>query len=126
MAFNKGKENICADYLCIVENGLGCGSTEFFVIRPRTNQLSIDYLQALLHLKAIRKTAVLYFGGSAGQQRVSNQFLENFIVPLPSYVKQQEIVEHISEMRARAKKLQAEGAEVLQKAKMEVERMILG
>ena len=107
-------------------NGLGCGSTEFFVIRPRTNQLSIDYLQALLHLKAIRKTAVLYFGGSAGQQRVSNQFLDNFIVPLPSYVKQQEIVEHISEMRARAKKLQAEGAEVLQKAKMEVERMILG
>ena len=47
-------------------------------------------------------------------------------VVLPPKEKQEEIVEHISEMRARAKKLQAEGAEVLQKAKMEVERMILG
>lgn len=47
-------------------------------------------------------------------------------VVLPPKEKQEEIVVHISEMRARAKKLQAEGAEVLQKAKMEVERMILG
>jgi restriction endonuclease S subunit len=47
-------------------------------------------------------------------------------VVLPPKEKQEEIVAHISEMRARAKKLQAEGAEVLQKAKMEVERMILG
>lgn len=47
-------------------------------------------------------------------------------VVLPPKEKQEEIVAHISQMRARAKKLQAEGAEVLQKAKMEVERMILG
>ena len=107
-------------------NGLGCGSTEFFIIRPRTNHLSIDYLQALLHMKATRRTAMLYFGGSAGQQRVSINFLENFSVPLPPYVKQQEIVELITEMRTNAKKLQAEGAEILQKSKMEVERMILG
>lgn len=107
-------------------NGLGCGSTEFFVIRPRTNQLYIDYLQALLHMKAIRRTAMLYFGGSAGQQRVSINFIENFNVPLPPKEKQEEIVAHISQMRARAKKLQVEGAEILQKAKMEVERMILG
>lgn len=107
-------------------NGFGCGSTEFFVIRPRTNLLSIGYLQALLHMKAIRRTAMLYFGGSAGQQRVSIYFLENCNVPLPPYAKQQEIVEHISEIRAHAKKLQAEGAEIMQKAKMEVERMILG
>ena len=107
-------------------NGLGCGSTEFFVIRPRTNQLYIDYLQALLHMKAIRRTAMLYFGGSAGQQRVSINYIENFNVPLPPKEKQEEIVAHISQMRARAKKLQAEGAEILQKAKLEVERMILG
>ena len=69
---------------------------------------------------------MLYFGGSAGQQRVSINFIENFNVPLPSKERQEEIVAHISQMRARAKKLQAEGAEVLQKAKMEVERMILG
>lgn len=47
-------------------------------------------------------------------------------VVLPPKEKQEEIVARISQMRARAKKLQAEGAVVLQKAKMEVERMILG
>ncbi len=47
-------------------------------------------------------------------------------VVLPPKEKQEEIVDLISEMRAQAKKLQAEGAEILQKAKMEVERMILG
>jgi len=109
-----------------LKNGLGCGSTEFFVIRPRTEQLSIDYLQALLHMKAIRKTAMLYFGGSAGQQRVSVNFLEHFNVPLPLVDKQQEIAAHISEMRVQAKQLQAEGAEILQKAKLKVEQMILG
>ena len=55
---------------------------------------------------------------------MSDYFNQTFVVP--PLKTQQEIVEHISEMRARAKKLQAEGAEVLQKAKMEVERMILG
>lgn len=55
---------------------------------------------------------------------MSDYFNQTIVVP--PLKMQQEIVEHISEMRARAKKLQAEGAEVLQKAKMEVERMILG
>ena len=107
-------------------NGLGCGSTEFFVIRPRTSQLSIDYLQALLHMKAIRKTAMLYFGGSAGQQRVSVNFLENFNVPLPPIEKQKEIAHHVTELRQKAKALQVEGRLQLEKAKQEVEQMIIG
>lgn len=50
----------------------------------------------------------------------------NQTIVIPPISKQQEIVSHISEMRTQAKKLQAEGAEILQKAKLEVERMILG
>ena len=107
-------------------NGLGCGSTEFFIIRPRTSQLSIDYLQALLHMKAIRKTAMLYFGGSAGQQRVSVNFLENFNVPLPPIEKQEEIAHHVAELRQKAKALQQKGKEILEQAKKEVESMIMG
>lgn len=107
-------------------NGMGCGSTEFFVIRPRTSQLSIDYLQGLLHMKAIRKTAMLYFGGSAGQQRVSVNFLENFNLPLPPIEKQEEIAHHIAELRQKAKALQQEGRLQLEKAKQEVEQMIIG
>ena len=50
----------------------------------------------------------------------------HIIIPIPPLDKQQEIINHISKMRAQAKQLQAEGAEILQKAKLEVERMILG
>lgn len=117
-----GKSVVARD----LTNGLGCGSTEFFVIRPRTSQLSIDYLQALLHMKAIRKTAMLYFGGSAGQQRVSVTFLENFNVPLPPIEKQEEIAHHVAELRQKAKSLQQEGRMQLEKAKKEVEQMIIG
>ena len=109
-----------------LKNGLGCGSTEFFVIRPRTSQFSIDYLQALLHMKAIRKTAMLYFGGSAGQQRVSVNFLENFNVPLPPIEKQEEIAHHVAKLRQKAKALQHEGRLQLEKAKQDVEQMIIG
>ena len=62
----------------------------------------------------------------AGQPHVYPDDLGKLWIPVVPLGKQQEIVSHITEMRARAKKLQAEGAEVLQKAKMEVERMILG
>lgn len=76
-------------------NGLGCGSTEFFVLRPKDKRVSVDYLHVILHMKCVRETAMLYFGGSAGQQRVSSFFLENFNLPLPSLAKQQEIANHI-------------------------------
>ena len=59
-------------------NGLGCGSTEFFVLRPKDERLAIEYLHVIFHMKCVRETAKLYFGGSAGQQRVSSSFLEKF------------------------------------------------
>lgn len=107
-------------------NGLGCGSTEFFVLRPKDERLSIMYLHVLLHLKCVRQTAMLYFGGSAGQQRVPVSFLDNMSIPLPPLSKQKEIADHIENLRQQAKTLQAEGIEILENAKKEVERMIIG
>lgn len=107
-------------------NGLGCGSTEFFVLRPKDERLAIEYLHVILHMKCVRETAMLYFGGSAGQQRVSSSFLENFNLPLPPKEKQVEIAQHVYKMRQQAKALQAEGKVILEQAKREVEEMILG
>lgn len=76
-------------------------------------------------MKSIRETAMLYFGGSAGQQRVSASFLENFNLPLPPKEKQVEIANHVYELRHQAKTLQEEGKRILEYAKQEVERMIL-
>lgn len=107
-------------------NGLGCGSTEFFVLRPKDERLSVEYLHVILHLKCVRETAMLYFGGSAGQQRVSTSFLENFNLPLPSLEKQLEMANHIYAIRQKAKQLQEEGKTILENAKKEVEQMIIG
>lgn len=107
-------------------NGYGCGSTEFHVIRPKNDKLLVGYIHSLLHMKLVRQTAKLYFGGSAGQQRVAVDFLENFNVPFPPMVKQQEIVDHINDIRTRAKALQTEGKVILEDAKRKVEQMIIG
>ena len=107
-------------------NGLGCGSTEFFVLRPKDERLAIEYLHVILHMKCVRETAMLYFGGSAGQQRVSSSFLENFNLPLPPKEKQVEIAQHVYKMRQQAKALQKKGKAILEQAKREVERMIIG
>ena len=106
-------------------NGLGCGSTEFFVIRPKDERLAIEYLHVILHMKCVRETAMLYFGGSAGQQRVPSFYLENFDLPLPPIEKQKEIASHVYGLRQRAKALQEEGKKILENAKQEVERMII-
>ncbi len=107
-------------------NGYGCGSTEFHVIRPKNEDLLIEYIHALLHMKLVRQTAKLYFGGSAGQQRVAVDFLENFNVPLPSMEKQQEVVNYVINLRNRAKTLREEGQVILEEAKRKVEQMIIG
>ena len=107
-------------------NGLGCGSTEFFVMRPKDERLIIEYLHVILHMKCVRETAKLYFGGSAGQQRVSSAFLENFNLPLPPKDKQIEIANHVYTIRQEAKALQEEGKVLLEEAKRKVESMIIG
>lgn len=106
-------------------NGLGCGSTEFFILRPKDERLAIEYLHVILHMKCVRETAMLFFGGSAGQQRVPASFLENFNIPLPPKEKQVEIANHVYELRQKAKTLQEEGKRILEEAKQEVEKMIL-
>lgn len=117
-----GKSAIAKDLI----NGYGCGSTEFHVIRPKNNDLLIEFIHSLLHMRIVRQTAKLYFGGSAGQQRVASDFLESFNVPLPSKTKQQDIVNYITNIRTRAKALQAEGKAILEDAKLKVEQMIMG
>lgn len=74
-------------------NGFGCGSTEFFVIRPKNmDVVCVEYLFFLLRDERILRSAMNYFGGSAGQQRVSPIFLKNFNVPLPCLDVQMDVV----------------------------------
>lgn len=108
-----------------LKNGVGCGSTEYFVIRPKTRDLLIDYVYLMLRHSEVLKAAQNSFGGSAGQQRVSSQYLRSIVIPFPNKDIQQSIVDVIFERKQTAKQLQKEGAELLEKAKQDIEKIIL-
>ena len=107
-------------------NGIGCGSTEYYVIRPKTAELIIDYVYLLLRHHAVLKAAQNSFGGSAGQQRVSSQYMKSIVIPHPPIDVQKSIIETVTHKKERAKQLQNEGSKVLEEAKATIEKMILG
>ncbi|AQG81208.1 restriction endonuclease subunit S [Spirosoma montaniterrae] len=86
-------------------NGYGYGSTEYHVIRSQSPSFRISFLYHLLRAKAIRKDAVNYFSGTAGQQRVPKFYLEGLIVPHPPLEKQIEIETRITYYKSELKKL---------------------
>jgi type I restriction enzyme S subunit len=74
-------------------NGYGCGSTEFYVLRPKTDNVLIEYIHFILRDKRVLESAKNSFGGSAGQQRVSSGYLKSIQIPLPPKEIQQQIVD---------------------------------
>jgi len=98
-----------------LKNGVACGSTEFFVIRPKSNdELLVDYIHFLLRDERVLKDAQNYFGGSAGQQRVSSEFLRNFKIPIPPIDVQHKIVGIINSAYATKQKKEAEAKVLLE------------
>lgn len=82
-----------------LKNGIGYGSTEFYVIRPNKAIILPEYLHYLLRMYRVREEAVNYFSGSAGQQRVRRSFLENLNIPVPSIEEQKYLVSKLDELK---------------------------
>ena len=72
-------------------NGVGRGSTEFFVLRPGDRVLD-EYVYHFIRQPRFREVARQNFTGTAGQQRVPKSFMENALVTLPPLSEQREIV----------------------------------
>lgn len=76
---------------CVVDDmptEIGFGSTEFHVIRKRSDEVYMPFIWAIFSNENVLKAAQAVFSGSAGQQRVPASFLENFPAVIPSYDKQ--------------------------------------
>jgi hypothetical protein len=81
-----------------MKNGIGFGSTEFFVIRPHDPKL-VDWLYYFLRRKSFRNIAKANMGGTVGQQRVPKQFMEDVSIPFPSSTgKRERIIESIESL----------------------------
>jgi type I restriction enzyme, S subunit len=61
-------------------NGVGFGSTEFFVLRARQPN-NPKFLYHCLQARPARTRAIAFMGGSAGQQRVQSDFFRHFRIP---------------------------------------------
>ena len=74
-------------------NGKGYGSTEFHVIRIKSNDVLPQYIHTLLRHFDVLFDAKKYFTGSAGQQRVPTSYLENLLIPIPPLEVQKQIAD---------------------------------
>ncbi len=80
-----------------LQNGMGCGSTEFHVSRL-TSLTSRKYLFYYLVQERFRRDARQHMTGSAGQLRVSKSYFEEVQIPLAPLFEQKRIVEKIEEL----------------------------
>ena len=116
-----------------LENGYGYGSTEYHVIRANTEKVLPEYLYCFLRTQLVRNVAQTYFSGSAGQQRVGADFLENLNIPLlpirsddKSQMTQETMVKQVFEIKAKIKALRQEAESLRQRAKKEFEEAVFG
>ena len=72
-------------------NGIGRGSTEFYVLRPGSKVLG-EYVYHFVRQPQFREKAKRHFTGTAGQQRVPKSFMEDVPMPLPTLDEQRRIV----------------------------------
>lgn len=78
-------------------NGLGFGSTEFHVMRPRGRVLP-EWVFHFVRQVAFRNEAKARFTGTAGQLRVPESFVRSASIPLPPLPEQQRLVEKIERL----------------------------
>lgn len=96
----------------------------WLLFRAKSN-VNKDYLHSILSSKLIYKLfKKSTIGGVVDNLNIN--LAKKVKIPLPPLTKQTEIANHISDLRRRAKQLQAEAEAAMTAAKAEVERMILG
>ena len=97
-----------------LENGVGFGSTEFFVLRTKnSNIVNIHFILQILRMDLVIEQAKLNFKGSAGQQRVPKDFLENLLIPIPPKEIQEQIIDIMDNAYLLKNKKENEAKELL-------------
>ncbi|MBX3241854.1 MAG: N-6 DNA methylase [Chitinophagaceae bacterium] len=88
--FENGKAGIAKD----LKNGIGFGSSEFYVLRCNQTVLPM-WIYLNLTTDKFRKEGKVQMSGTSGLQRVPKGFIEDFEIPLPPIEIQQQIVAEI-------------------------------
>ena len=86
--FENGKGAAMRD-LC---NGIGFGTTELIVTRPKATQTTSTYLHWLFTSRPFRKAGEAFMYGAGGQKRVPDDFVRDFAIGFPPLPEQHHIV----------------------------------
>ena len=81
-------------------NGVGFGSTEFHVLRPRAD-VDARYIYYFVSSQTFRKEASGHMTGAVGLRRVPSAYLEEQLIPLPGIERQREIVAELEKQFSR-------------------------
>ena len=81
-----------------LKNGLGAGTTELYIVRCFSKDILNSYLLNIFKSERFIKGGIETYTGTAGQQRVKKEFIENYLIPLPPIEEQKRIVSKIESL----------------------------
>ncbi|MEX2231053.1 MAG: restriction endonuclease subunit S [Cyclobacteriaceae bacterium] len=111
--FENGKVGIARDLI----NGIGFGSSEYIVFRSK-GEIDPEYLFYYISREQFRKEGCKAMAGAVGHKRVSKEFIENYLIPYPkSLPEQQRIVSILDEAFAAIARAKANAEQNLKNAK---------
>lgn len=108
-----------------LHDSISIASTGFSVIRQKFEEkVNFTYLWFVLRSKiSLKQMEQRSSGGN--YPAITQEELENILIPLPTLDKQNEIAEHITGIRQQAQQLKDKTTELLKKASEEIEEILL-
>ena len=92
--FENGKCVILKD----LKNGYGAGTTELIILLPNLEKVIVEYIFYFLNTQYFQEQGKRNFKGTAGQLRISYNFVSNFPIPLPPIEEQKRIVNKLNQL----------------------------
>src|SRR3989338_1261757 len=97
-----------------MKNGIGFGTTEFHVLR--STDIEKEYLYLITTSGQFRKMGEAEMKGAAGQKRVPDEFVKDFVIALPTKKEQLDILKHVRGARNKID-------EVIKKVETQIEKL---
>ena len=90
--FENGKGAVMRE----LRNGVGFGTTELIVARPRRGAVTADYLHLVFSSIQFRQLGEAHMYGAGGQKRVPDDFVRDFAIALPPLEEQKRITKFLA------------------------------